>query len=121
MTKKLEPVFRHVGTAYIVDRVCKRIIDKKTLLYEVRCLDSLFHSHTHSVNIGILHRGIENYSVLTRSTSKPTWSALTATADGEDFPPDVVLDDLVEVDRYTAFVPEQAIPTRLREVETIKT
>ncbi|GMF62948.1 unnamed protein product [Phytophthora fragariaefolia] len=120
MTKKLEPVFRRVGTAYIVGRVCKRIIDKKTLLYEVRWLDSLFHKHTHSVNISILQRGIENYRVLTRSTSKPTWSALTATSDGEGFPPDVVLDDLVEVDRYTEFVPEQAIPTSLREVETIK-
>ncbi|GMF52750.1 unnamed protein product [Phytophthora fragariaefolia] len=63
MTKKLEPVFRQVGTAYIVGRVCKRIIDKKTLLYEVRWLDSLFHKHTHSVNIGILQRGIENYSI----------------------------------------------------------
>ncbi|GMF41085.1 unnamed protein product [Phytophthora fragariaefolia] len=120
MTKKLEPVFRQVGTAYLAGRVCKRIIDKKTLLYEVRWLGNLFHKHTHSVNIGIRQRGIENYRVLTRSTSKPTWSALTATSDGEDFPPDVVLDDLVEVDGYTEFVPEQAIPTSLREAETIK-
>ncbi|GMF53647.1 unnamed protein product [Phytophthora fragariaefolia] len=61
MTKKLNPVFRQVGTANIIGHVY-----------------------------------------------------------GEDFPPDVVIDDLVEVDRYTEIVPEQAIPTSLRAGETIK-
>ncbi|GMF20480.1 unnamed protein product [Phytophthora fragariaefolia] len=87
----------------------------------VNCLIAFTrHKHTQSVNIGILQRGIENYRILTRSTSRPTWSALTATSDGKDSPPDVVLDDLVEVDRYIEFVSEQAIPTSLRKVETIK-
>ncbi|GMF55406.1 unnamed protein product [Phytophthora fragariaefolia] len=79
------------------------------LMFEVRWLNSWFHKHTQSVNIGILQRGIEKYRIPTRSTSKPTWSALTATSDGEDSPPDVVLDDLAEVDLYTEFGPEQAI------------
>ncbi|KAE9335048.1 hypothetical protein PF008_g13675 [Phytophthora fragariae] len=101
MTKKLAPTFGQVGTAYIVGRVCRRFIEKKLVLYEIRWLDSLFQKHTHSDKIGVLQRGIENYRVLSRSTSKPTWSALNTTPDGEDLPSDALLEDLVEVEGYT--------------------
>ncbi|KAE9141986.1 hypothetical protein PF002_g15103 [Phytophthora fragariae] len=119
-TKKLAPTFGQVGTAYIVGRVGRRFIEKKLVLYEIRWLDSLFQKHIHSVKIGVLQRGIENYRVLSRSTSKPTWSALNTTPDGEDLPSDALLEDFVEVEGYTEFDPDQALPTSLREVETIK-
>ncbi|KAG6942880.1 hypothetical protein JG688_00017877 [Phytophthora aleatoria] len=121
LTKKLESTFRPVGTAYIVGRVCRRLVQNRAVLYEIRWLDSIFQKHTHSVPVGVLQEGIENYRLLTKTTSKPSWAALTTAQEDEDIPSDVVLEELEEVEGdLAAFDPDQPLPITLKEVEAVK-
>ncbi|GMF55314.1 unnamed protein product [Phytophthora fragariaefolia] len=55
-------------------------------------------------------------------TSKPSWTALTTAAEGDDLPSDAVLEDLVEVDEEDLgeFDLDQPLPTTLAEGETVK-
>ncbi|POM67392.1 Hypothetical protein PHPALM_16621 [Phytophthora palmivora] len=122
VTKILKPVLGQVGNSYIVGRVCKRTAKKKTVLYEIRWLDSLFQNQVHLVEIGVVQRGIENYWLLTRTTStaKPTWNALITVPENESLPSDATIEDLVEMENLDEFDLDRPIPTSLREVEDVK-
>ncbi|POM63514.1 Transposase [Phytophthora palmivora] len=122
VTKILKPVLGQVGNSYIVGRVCKRTAKKKTVLYEIRWLDSLFQNQVHLVEIGVVQRGIENYRLLTRTTStaKPTWNALITVPENESLPSDATIEDLVEMENLDEFDLDRPIPASLREVEAVK-
>ncbi|GMF25834.1 unnamed protein product [Phytophthora lilii] len=81
----------------------------------------MFQKHAMCVLLGVLQQGIENYRLLTKSGSKPSWIALTSASNEDDIPNDIDLKQLVEAETdLEAFDPHQPLSTTLKEVEAIK-
>jgi hypothetical protein len=113
-------LYRPVGTAYIVGRICRRPMRGKfASLFEIRWIESQFQNVVEHVSVGSVQRGITNYEALTQTMNNPDWHELVS-GDVDD---DIAVndDDNLEVaDHYEEFDPGVLLPTSWKEVEAIQ-
>lgn len=106
------------GTALITGRVCDyRYVNKKGQ-YEIRWLDSAFHSRTEFIELNLLKEGRQNYESL---HSKPTthWAKLCH-ADAQNALAIEDADDLSECEDYQEFQRKEVSSASIAEIEKIK-
>ncbi|RLN98611.1 hypothetical protein BBJ28_00008322 [Nothophytophthora sp. Chile5] len=91
-------VYKPVGTAYIIGRVCRRM-KKGSLesLFQIRWQDSMFQTSVVHVSLGVVQRGIKKYRALTNSPDRANWQALTEFHEDGDLPLVNSLDNLQEL------------------------
>ncbi|ETO60264.1 hypothetical protein F444_21512 [Phytophthora nicotianae P1976] len=111
--------YRPIGTAYIIGRVyCQVKKDKNASLFQIRWLDSQFHSAVEHISVGFVQLGIKNYLALTR-VKNPDWRILV-----RPDPADVIVFEEeasdCEEEMLHAFDPTGLLPTSFAEVEAIK-
>ncbi|KUF91242.1 ER lumen protein-retaining receptor [Phytophthora nicotianae] len=111
--------YRPIGTAYIIGRVyCQVKKDKNASLFQIRWLDSQFHSAVEHISVGFVQLGIKNYPALTR-VKNPDWRILV-----RPDPADVIVFEEeasdCEEEMLHAFDPTGLLPTSFAEVEAIK-
>uniref|UniRef100_H3H8E0 PiggyBac transposable element-derived protein domain-containing protein n=1 Tax=Phytophthora ramorum TaxID=164328 RepID=H3H8E0_PHYRM len=113
-------LYRPIGPAYIVGRVCRRPMRGKfASLFEIRWLDTQFQNAVEHVSVGCVQSGVENYKELTRLKDNPDWQGLV-TGDADD---DIDVDDddnLQVVEEYREFDPGVLLPANMEEVEAIR-
>lgn len=72
-------VYRPVGKAYMIDRVCREMHNRKYAnLFQVRWLDCLIQSAVEHVTLGVIQKGIDKYAAVTRQRRNPDWQILIA-------------------------------------------
>ncbi|GMF47658.1 unnamed protein product [Phytophthora fragariaefolia] len=92
--------YRPAGTAYIIGRV-------------------QFQKAVEHVSVGVLQRGIKNYSVLIRMKN-PYWRILVQPDPTDDIDFEENDSDCEEEEVFKAFDPTESLPTNLEEVEAIR-
>ncbi|KAG3250640.1 hypothetical protein PI124_g4735 [Phytophthora idaei] len=112
-------VYKVVGTAYIMGRVCRRMRKgKKTSLFQVRWIDLQFQHAVEYLSVGKVQDDIEYYRTLVQ-VKTPDWRVLTQ-PDSDD---DMDIDDVADLE-VGAVYEEYEFPdehaTSLEEVEAIK-
>ncbi|KAL3660469.1 hypothetical protein V7S43_014617 [Phytophthora oleae] len=113
MKKKL---YRLVGTAFIVGRVCRRALKAKNKL-QIMWLDSQFQSCVENLSIGMVQLGIDNYRALTKDTNN-SWQDLMLCGEGKNIEADD-LSELQEAEEYEAYDPMELLPTSVAEAEAV--
>ncbi|KAE8988120.1 hypothetical protein PR003_g21221 [Phytophthora rubi] len=117
-------IYRCVGTAYIVGRVCRRVKKPKNgAILQVMWLDTQFQNAVEALTIATVQRGIDNYQALMRLPNKPAWRDLTDTVVEEELNLDLPLDELEiasDEEDYELWDPERFLPASLSEVEAVK-
>ncbi|GMF56265.1 unnamed protein product [Phytophthora fragariaefolia] len=112
--------YRPPGTAYIIGRVYRQgKKGKYASLFEIRWLDSQFQKAVEHVSVGVLQRGIKNYSVLIRMKN-PDWRILVQPDPTDDIDFEENDSDCEEEEVFKAFDPTGSLPTSLEEVEAIR-
>ncbi|KAG3247027.1 hypothetical protein PI124_g8281 [Phytophthora idaei] len=112
--------YRPIGPAYIVGRVCQRLMRGKfASLFDIHWLDGQFQNVVEHVSVGCVQSGVENYKSLTQLKDNPDWQELvTGDVDGDiDVDDD---DDLQVADDYAEFDPGVLVPASLKEVKAIQ-
>ncbi|KAL4170691.1 hypothetical protein KRP22_008798 [Phytophthora ramorum] len=119
-----ENMYRCVGTAFIVGRVCRQVKKtKKGGVLQVIWLDTQFQNAVETLSVAVIQRGIENYQALARSPNKPAWRELTDTVVEGELQMEEPLDELEvasDDDGMEMYDPERFLPVSLAEVEAVK-
>ncbi|KAI9998932.1 hypothetical protein PInf_003596 [Phytophthora infestans] len=119
-----DKVYRCVGTAYIVGRVCRRIKKPKNgAILQLMWLDSQFRNAVEAVTVAAVQRGIENHQALVCVPNQPAWQDLTDKETEEELNLDAPLDELEVASaegEYESYDPKQILPVSLAEVEAVK-
>ncbi|POM69258.1 Transposase [Phytophthora palmivora] len=117
-------IYKCVGTAYIVGRVCRRVKKPKNgAVLQVMWLDTQFQNAVEPLSVMIVQRGIENYQALVRVPNKPAWRDLTDKVIKEELNLNLPLDDLElgpDEECFERYDPEVFMPASLAEVEAVK-
>ncbi|KAE8987624.1 hypothetical protein PR001_g22270 [Phytophthora rubi] len=117
-------IYRCVGTAYIVGRVCRRVKKPKNgTILQVMWLYTQFQNAVEALTIATVQRSIDNYQALVRLPNKPAWRDLTDTVVEEELNLDLPLDELEiasDEEAYELWDPERFLPASLSEVEAVK-
>ncbi|KAJ8546665.1 hypothetical protein ON010_g11571 [Phytophthora cinnamomi] len=107
------------GSVYIVGRVTR--FNKKKGMMEIQWLDTQFQKQDEYVGVSVVQRGMENYSNIMKSPSKPAWRSLCQ-ADVSEVQIQEDASDIEEVSddsEYRCYEPVVELPATMREVETI--
>lgn len=87
-------VYRAVGSAYIIGRVCRRMRKGRlSSLFQVRWLDTQLQHAVEHVSVGLIQEGIKDYCSLGHLKS-PDWKVLTQ-PDNDD---DIEIDDEADLE-----------------------
>ncbi|GMF47137.1 unnamed protein product [Phytophthora fragariaefolia] len=117
-------IYRCVVTAYIVDRVCRRVKKPKNgMILQIMWLDTMFQNAVEVVTIATVQRSIDNYQTLMPLPDKPAWRDLTDAMVGGELNLDLPLDELEiasDEEGYERYDPERSLPASLAEVEAVK-
>ncbi|GMF19639.1 unnamed protein product [Phytophthora fragariaefolia] len=117
-------IYKCVGTAHIVGRVCRRIKRPKNGgVLQVMWVDTQFQNAVESLTVAAIKRGIEYYQALVRVPNKPAWRDLTDTVVDEEVNRDLPLDELdigSDEEDYERYDPEVLLPASLAEVKAVK-
>ncbi|KAE9010700.1 hypothetical protein PR001_g14828 [Phytophthora rubi] len=113
-------IYADAGSAYIVGRVTR--FDKKKALLEVQWIDTQFQKSDEYVGVNVVQRGIENYSNIMNSPTKPAWRTLCR-ADLSEIEVEEDVSDIEEVEeskRRQTYNPEVVFPSTMADVESIE-
>lgn len=113
-------IYADAGSAYIVGRVTR--FDKKKALLEVQWIDTQFQKTDEYVGVNVVQRGIENYSNIMNSPTKPAWRTLCR-ADLSEIEVEEDASDIEEVEeseRRQTYNPEVVFPSTMADVESIE-
>lgn len=113
-------VYSEAGSAYIVGRVTR--FDKKKALLEIQWIDTQFQKKDEYVGISIVQNGIENYSKIMSSPTKPAWrnlchverSEIELEEDASD------IEEADGVESCQTYSPEVIFPSTMADVESIE-
>ncbi|GMF17241.1 unnamed protein product [Phytophthora fragariaefolia] len=86
----------------------------------VVALRNLFQNHFHSVRVGIIQCGLKTYRVFRWKILNPPRTSFATVPAGEDLPSEAQPEHLFELNHFTEFNPDEPIPMRLAEVETVR-
>ncbi|RAW43583.1 hypothetical protein PC110_g248 [Phytophthora cactorum] len=112
-------IYSDAGRAYIVGRVTR--FGKTNALLEVQWIDTQFQKKDEYVGINIVQRGIENYSNIMKSPTKPAWRSLCQAERGEiEVEEDASdIEEDTEVEECRTYSPEVVFPLTMTYVESI--